>query len=144
MNDLELYKHIYHDCEMSIFSLETLLNDLKDKDNKIKDVVEDIKIGYKRYFQEVENLLKASNSIPKNAGIMAKMGASFGIDKEVKADNSDSNMADMLIKGISMGILDIEKKINDYKQKAGKEEIKYANKFLEFQKEIVEELKKFL
>ena len=36
MEELTLYKHIYKNCEMSIFSLDTLLDDLQNKDNKIK------------------------------------------------------------------------------------------------------------
>lgn len=72
------------------------------------------------------------------------MAASMGIGKEVRSDNSDSSIADMLIKGISMGTLDMQKKIAEVGKKVGKKELKFANKFLEFQKEIVEELKKFL
>ena len=34
----ELMEHIYKDAEMSVYTLTTLTNDLKDKDNKIKKV----------------------------------------------------------------------------------------------------------
>ena len=32
----ELMEHIYKDAEMAVYTLTTLTNDLKDKDNKIK------------------------------------------------------------------------------------------------------------
>ena len=35
---LELYKHIYQDSEMSCYTLNKLMNDIKEKDNKIKKI----------------------------------------------------------------------------------------------------------
>ena len=43
-----------------------------------------------------------------------------------------------------MGSIDMEKKIKDYRGEADKEEIKFAKKFLSFQQEVIEGLKKFL
>ena len=75
---------------------------------------------------------------------MAKMGSSLGIKKEVISDNSDASIADMLIKGISMGTLDMEKKISQYDEIADKKTIKLAKEFLEFQNETINSLKKYL
>ena len=46
--NFELYKHILKDTDMSVYSLTKLLEDLKEKDNKIKKTVEDILKGYER------------------------------------------------------------------------------------------------
>lgn len=142
MEELTLYKHIYKDCEMSIFSLDTLLDDLQNKDNKIKKVVEEIREGYGRYFDEVKEAL--SDDLPKKSSMVTKMAASMGIGKEVRSDNSDSSIADMLIKGISMGTLDMQKKIAEVDKKVEKKELKFANDFLEFQQDCVTGLKRFL
>lgn len=143
MNEkLELYKHIYKDCEMSIFSLTKLLEELKEKDNKIKKDVEEILKGYERYFSEVKDVLEDCEQCEN--GMMAKMGASMGIKKEVKSDNSDTSIAEMLIQGVSMGSIDMEKKINDYKDIVDKKELKFAKDFLEFQEDVITGLKKYL
>ena len=145
MNEnLELYKHILKDSDMSVFSLKELLKDLKDKDNKIKDTVEDILKGYERYLEESKAYLEEHDIKLEYDGIMAKMGAGIGIKKEVITDNSDSSIADMLIKGISMGSIDREKKINDYKNKVCKDELKFAKDFCEFQQDVITGLKKYL
>ena len=68
----------------------------------------------------------------------------MGIMKEVMMDNSDSSIADMLIKGITMGILDLEKMVENKKESVDKETLKMAHRFIKFQKEKVEEVKKFL
>ena len=109
---------------------------------KIKKVVEEIREGYDRYFDEVKEAL--SDDLPKKSSMVTKMAASMGIGKEVRSDNSDSSIADMLIKGISMGTLDMQKKIAEVGKKVGKKELKFANDFLEFQQDCVTGLKRFL
>ena len=140
----ELLEHMYQDSEMATYSLETLLNKLKGKDNKIIKVIEDILKNYENYYKDFKKQLKKKKVNPKSSGMMAKMGSSFGIKKEVIVDNSDSRIADMLIKGLTMGTLDMEKKISKYSENIDKKTLKQAEAFLKFQQESIAELKKFL
>ena len=145
MNEnIELYKHIFKDCDMALFTISKLLDDLKEKDNKIKKLVEDILHQYETFYKKTkEYLLKHKQNIEPN-NKMSKMGASMGIKKEVKSDNSDSSIAEMLIQGISMGSLDMEKKITNYEEEVDKKQLKFAKSFLEFQEDSVASLKEFL
>jgi len=68
----------------------------------------------------------------------------MGISKEVKDDNSDSAIADMVIQGISMGSIEMEKKIAAYKDQIDKEYLSIARDFLKFQQKTINDLKKFL
>lgn len=142
--NIELLKHIYEDAEMAAFTLTQTLEDLKHKDNKIKDGVEDVLKGYERYKEEAGRSLETRGEEPKETGSMSKMGASMGIKKEIKADNSDSSVADMLIKGISMGSIDMEKKISAYEKSVDKEILEFAKDFKKFQEENMEVFKKYL
>ncbi len=144
MEDIELYKHIYQDSEMGHYTISKLLEELKQKDNKIKSVVEDILKQYESYYEESKSYLLEHDQDLKENGMMAKMGASMGIKKEVKSDNSDSSIAEMLIQGIAMGSLEMEKKIGNYEKDASKETLKFAKKFLQFQEDSITGLKKFL
>ena len=72
------------------------------------------------------------------------MMAKEGIKKEVKSDNSDASIADMLIKGISMGSLDMEKKIKKYEEVSEKSYLKLAHDYLNFSKDNMTALKKYL
>ena len=138
----ELLEYIYQDSEMAKYSIEKLINELKDKDNKIIKTLEDILKKYEEYYKSIKKQLKGVKAKP--IGMMAKMGSSLGIKKEVISDNSDASIADMLIKGISMGTLDMEKKISQYDEIADKKTIKLAKEFLEFQNETINSLKKYL
>ena len=145
MNEkLELYKHIYQDAEMSCYTLKKLQKDLKDKDNKIKGILEDIYKEYEVYKKKSKNFIKKNKgSIEKNS-LMSKMMANMGIKKEVISDNSDSSMADLLIQGVSMGSINMEKKISDYKDALNDEDLAFANEFLSFQQFTIDKLKKYL
>lgn len=77
-------------------------------------------------------------------GMMSKMMAGMGIDKEVNSDNSDSAIADMIIKGVSIGTVDMEKKLKPYKDEANDKELELAQDFLKFQERTIDILKEYL
>ena len=142
---LEIVNHIYKDSEMAISTLTKLSTTLEKKDNKIKDTVEDIIKGYERYFKEAKKILNKNNCKKEKNGIVSKVMANMGIDKEVKDDNSDSAISDMLIKGVSMGSIDLEKKLKKYKDKEIDDKVlELANDFKDFQDDIIEKLKEYL
>lgn len=140
----ELVLHIYKDAEMSAYTLTKLLRNLKDKDNKIKKNIEDILKEYEEWKSNTKEYLKEHDAEISENGIMSKMMAGMGIDKEVKVDNSDSAIADMIIKGISTGTVDMEKKINQYKNEADNKELELAKDFLKFQEKTIDILKSYL
>ena len=83
---LEIVNHIYKDSEMAISTLTKLSTTLEKKDNKIKDTVEDIIKGYERYFKDAKKILNKNNCKKEKNGIVSKVMANMGIDKEVKDD----------------------------------------------------------
>lgn len=142
--NLELLEYIYKDSDMSVITLEKLLQELNDKDNKIKKKTEEILKSYEDFLSRSKKLLNKFDSPLEENSYIAKMGAKMGIKKEVKSDNSDAAIADMLIKGISMGSIDIEKRITNYKEVVNKKYLDFASEFLKFQQKTIEELKAFL
>lgn len=140
----ELVLHIYKDAEMASYTLTRLLKDLKDKDNKIKKTLEDILKEYEEWKSNTKKYLKKHDAEISENGMMAKMMAGMGIDKEVNSDNSDSAIADMIIKGVSTGTVDMEKKIKQYKDEANEKELELAEDFLKFQEKTIEILKEYL
>lgn len=140
----ELILHIYEDAQMACFTLESLLRDLKEKDNKIKNITENILKEYENWTKRAKAILQKENAEISEEPVMAKMMAGVNIKMEVMSDNSDSAIADMLIKGISMGSIDMEKKISAYKESVSKEDLNFAEDFLKFQERVIDDLKKYL
>jgi len=140
----ELLLHIYKDAEMGEYTTNILLKDLKKKDNKIKKTLEDILKEYENFKNKSKKLLEKENAEIKENNIFSKMMAKMGINKEVSNDNSDSALADMLIRGISMGSIEMEKKVKSYEEEVSKETLDLAKKFLTFQEKAIEIFKDYL
>ena len=140
----ELLEHIYKDAYMASYSLQKLLDEIKNKDNKIKGDEEDILQKYQEFKEEVEELLKGNDEEVNDPNFFAKMGSTMGIIKEVKIDNSDSSIADMVIQGVSMGSIETEKKLKAYEKDIEKEYKDLAERFLKFQQKSIDKLKKYL
>lgn len=137
----ELWEYMYQDAEMSTYTLTELLEELKGKDNRIIKDIETILKEYEEFLKNLKKKLKKEEVACKPKGMLSKMMAKMGIKKEVMHDNSDASIADMLIKGVSMGTLDIEKKITQYKESVNKDTLDFAKKFLKFQQDTIEKLK---
>lgn len=142
--NIELLEYIYQNSEMGVFTLKKLINDINNRENKIKKVIEEQLKGYEEYLSESKKRLKCEKAELKSNGLMAKMGASMGIKKEVMMDNSDASIAHMLTEGITMGIVDITTKIKNYEKYVTNSNIKLARNFLKFQEEQIEILKEYL
>ena len=116
----------------------------KEKDNKIKDSVEDILKDYQNFKDKTKELLDKDGIKPEKENFVTKMMGNMGVSKEVKEDNSDSSIADMLVKGISMGCIDMEKKLSQYKDSLDENLKKIVESFLKFQESSIDKLKKYL
>ena len=140
----ELLECIYQDSYMATKNLETLLEEIKNKDNKVKFELENILKEYEKYLKKAKTLLKSNKVKPKKTSPFAIMGAKMKMKKDVKKDNSDSKISDIVIQGLVMGIIDITKKIDSFDKEANKDIVQFANKLLKFQEESVEKLKEYL
>ena len=140
----ELLEKIYKDASMGRFSTQKLLENLKGKDNKITGVVESIFQDYSSFEQKAKEALVAQDKKPEEEGNMAKMMSSMGIFKEVLTDNSDSAIADLLIQGLSMGEIEMQKRVDNASDDINKDDLKLAKDFLKFQQKAQKELKKYL
>lgn len=140
----ELALHVYQDAEMAAYTLTKLIRDIQDRDNKIKKTLEDILQEYEEWKSKTKLFLEKNNAEVDETNMFEKMMAKMGVSNEVKKDNSDSSLADMLIKGVSMGSIDMEKKISQYKDEVDEKELKLAKDFLKFQEKTIDILKGYL
>ena len=81
---------------------------------------------------------------PEEEGSIAKMMSSMGIFKEVISDNSDAAIADLLIQGLSMGVIEMEKRIKGASDDINKDHLKLAKDFKKFQEKSQKTMEKYL
>lgn len=142
--NIELLEYIYKNSEMGMYTITELLKNLNNKDNKIKMVAEKELKEFEEFYKDSKKLLNKSNAPFKKTGTISKMSASMGIKMETMKDNSDSSIAKMLIQGITMGTVEIEAKIENYKNVVDKSNLNLAKDYLKTLQNQIEELKKYL
>ncbi len=142
--NLEMLEYIHKASNMGRSSSEDLLRALKDKDNKIKKTLENICKEYEKFEKQSAKLLKKYKKEPKTAGIMADIMSKMNIKMEVKKDNSDASMASTLIQGLTMGNLEIDKRISTFANFIDKDILNMAKEFKKFGEEYTEKLKQFI
>lgn len=140
----KLLDQIHHDSSMSAYTIKVLINELGDRDNKITPYLEEIQNKYIAFETQSKNILEELGLDSKDPSLMSKMGSSMAIDKEVRVDNSDAAIADMMIQGVNMGLNKIVKRLKDYDKELSKEHKKLARDFLNFQESVIENLKTYL
>ena len=67
--------------------------------------------GYENFLKKSKSLLKKNKIDPKGTSLIAEISSSIAMDMEFMKDNSDAKIADILIRGFTMGNIEIDKKI---------------------------------
>ena len=140
----ELLMYIYQNADMGVKSTTKLIKLLNNSDNKIKKVVEGELKGYENFLKKSKDLLKKNKVTPKGNSIIADITSSVALDMEFMKDNSDAKIADVLIRGFNMGNIDIDKKIEKYKDDADKDIMKLAKELKRFGEINIELLQPYL
>ena len=112
-------------------------------DDKLKD---DLQFEYNKYneiLNDVNAELGKYEEFPKELNPAQKMMGWFDVQISTMTDDSDSKIAEMLIKGTNMGIIEGVKLLNNNPETTP--EIKnILTNFIQFQENNVERLKKYL
>ncbi len=140
----ELLMYIYKNADMGVKSTTKLIRLLNNSDNKIKKVVEGELKGYENFLKKVKALLKKNKVSPQGTSIITDITSSIALNMEFMKDNSDSKIADILIRGFTMGNLEIDKKIDKYEKDADKSILKLAKELKRFGEINIELLQPYL
>ena len=144
MGKNEFILYLYKITDMGVKSTKTLLDILKNKENKILPILDDELDEYNKAYQEVKELMKKRGIEEPNFGLLQNLGVSASMHLELMQDNSDTRIANMLIQGYTMGNLELEKQYKKYKKELSEEENKIVDYIKEIQDENIKKLKTYL
>lgn len=144
MEKNEFILYLYKITDMGVKSTKTLLDILKNKENKILPILDDELDEYNKAYQEVKELMKKRGIEEPNFGLLQNLGVSASMHLELMQDNSDTRIANMLIQGYTMGNLELEKQYKKYKKELSEEENKIVDYIKEIQDENIKKLKTYL
>lgn len=143
-NDKDVINYVYKNAKMGFDSTLTLLKSLENRDNKIIPVVEDILKSYEEFKNKSAKVIEKYDEKKETYGLASTLSADMGIKMQVIKDNSDSAIADMLIKGLTMGEIEMTKMFGTFDDIENDEIKKIIKDFKDFQSNAIVKLKKFL
>lgn len=122
------------------------INMIKDKikDKEFKNVVEKIYKKYEEVSRNINKLYYKYDRVdePKTTNPISKAMLWSGIEINTLADTSDSKLAELLLNGINMGIIEGRKILNNKFSDIEVEDL--IKEFIRMQEGSVEELKQYL
>ena len=140
--DAEMLNFIYQNSQMGVETLNQLIPMIDNEAFK-KRIEAQLK-GYEQIHEEAKKLLNRHGYDEKGIGALEKIMAYLMIDMKTLMDKSSSHIAEMLIQGSNMGIIDAVKRINQYEKEAEKEVTALMKRLLKFEENNVERLKEAL
>lgn len=98
---------------------------------------------YKSFADNAESLLKVHGLAPADNSTVTKLMTNMGIEVNTAIDSSPSHIAEIMINGINMGIIKMNKHLN--RNSACKEETrKKCTEMIEYQKKSIDRLESYL
>lgn len=138
----ELLNYVYQNSQMGIEALKQLLKIVENE--KFTKVLEAQVKEYKGINEKARKMLGENGYDEKGIPEMEKAASYIMINIKTLLDQSTSHIADMLIKGSNMGIVEATKKIHEYEGEAEKDIVSLMKQLLKNEERNVEELKEFL
>ncbi|HBA37552.1 MAG TPA: hypothetical protein DCY94_02395 [Firmicutes bacterium] len=141
--DKELLEYLNENITVGLEALKTLSKKMESTDNKIKSNVDKASREYESFAHRLKEL--SNEEVPvKKENLFSVMMAKMGTNTEFMKDNSDSKIAETLIQGYNMGLLDITKKLKKYKGDISKDVLELANDYKKMMHDGAKDIKGFL
>ena len=129
-------------CAMGMDAIKDILK--KVEDNKFKKVLEDEFDKYKEIHHRIEKKYEDySKEEPTETNAMNKVMTAMMTEMKLMTDNSDSKIAELLMQGTNMGIIEGKKLLN-HKEHLDKEVESILKEYIEMQENSVEIYKEYL
>ena len=140
-SDRALLNYVYQNAEMGTRTIDKLLGIVEDKE--FLRHLEAQKKEYSAFEREAGNLLEQNGCDARGLSALEKMGAYLMIDMQTLTDRSASHVAEMMMEGSNMGVINAVKNLKKYPD-AGRDTRALMERLLKEEEDNVQQLKKFL
>ncbi len=140
-NDVKFLNKLYQNANMGVSSLSSLIPKLKDE--RLKNEMQTQLAMYQGLSDDIKCQIYSYNAKPKDINAFIKASAELSINMSTMMNKSPSHMAEMFIKGTNMGIIDINKNLNETSVR-DKNILNKADELLKFEQENIDRMKSYL
>ena len=140
-NNINILDELNKGCSMGIEAIDLILK--KIDNTEFHDFLVEFSDKYIDLSDEVNELYKEySDEEPHEINGMEKLMTWYGIEKDTILDESTSKLADLLINGTNMGIIEGKKILNN--KKMDKKIKKICEEYIKVQEKYLNKLKEYL
>lgn len=139
--DVEMLNFIYQNVQMGTDSVNAILSDVEDE-NMRDDLTLQLK-EYGAFARRAEELLARQGEKAKDNNVFKKAMTETMAKFNSMQDASPSHIAEMMINGATMGVIDMTKKLREYNA-ADAAIHSLGSEVLKFEENTVEKMKNYL
>ncbi|MCI9575227.1 MAG: hypothetical protein HFJ84_00855 [Clostridiales bacterium] len=137
----DLLQELYHTAQMGLEATQMVMP--KVKDEGLKHAIRQQGNSYKKISAKSAQMLAQNHQIPQKEGVMEKVGLWGSIQMNTIADDSTQHLAEMMINGTNMGIVDMTKKLNETEGFHGTAR-DLAEEYIQSEQNHIESMKQYL
>ena len=141
-SNLDAINEVYKNASVALLSISNVMPEIVDTELK-KEILEEYD-GYEKILGEITKYMTEKGYEAKEVGTMKKFMMQSGIKMNTMVDDSESNIAQIMIKGTVMGITELCELINNSETVTDRKIIEYAEELKKLEETYEERLKKFL
>lgn len=139
--NIDILDELNKGCCMGSDAVKFILDKIEGK--KFKEVCENLLEEYEDLEERINKIYDSySDDDPHETNVMNKVMTWSGIQMRTMNDGSDSKLAEMLLQGLNMGIIEGRRLINQKDEDSKVKEV--MQEYVDMQEEYVEEIKEFL
>lgn len=139
--NLEVLKEVCKGVKMGMEAISYVSD--KVEDENFKNTLNHEYSMYNNILDKVDDAYSNYDEIPGEASLKDKAMLWYGVQVNTIKDNSTSKLAELLVQGTNMGIIEGRRLLNHNKS-LDTDVDKLLNDFVDFQEQSVEKLKKYL
>ena len=137
----EILKSVYKNAEMAYESSGDVLRHCRNKG--LREEITAQRERYRNVASQARTELVRRGAVPKQFPSYAKAMAKMGIEMKTLMDPSTQNLAEMMVRGTTMGIIDMQHAVNR-SSKAEERVVSDARALLKREQQYCDSLKKYL
>lgn len=141
--EVAFLQEVYKGVSMGTDAVNTILGKARDKSFR-EELTAELD-GYENFANQARDQLTALSVAAKEVGAFAKIPSTISINMSTLVDDSTSKLAELMIDGNTMGVVQMKKELSRVEQGAISDDAtKLAEDVVSFQEKNIETMKTFL
>ena len=141
-NEYDLLNYIRQNTEMGVEGIDMIIDHVQGEE--FKKTLSKQREDYCKYYSKADSILRKKNGDPEEISVMAKVSTTVMGKMKNMTEREDSDYAEDMMKGTSMGISKLIKHIHHYNGEKNSEALSLGNELLKTEEANLEDIKQFL